>query len=253
MLVLIQFISPEIAEDFLLSDIQIKDMIDFTIKEITASFAREWEKTANQKLVTSRNEYVQSIIVVDEGYAQGAVLLRGWLPNAVEEGKDAFDIKIGLLNGPNAKTGKNGSRYNTVPFSQGTPGSLLENFNGGILPVEVYQIAKAKPVGQPLTKGELLAKFQELKTVSVGEVGAKNFKQYTHKTSIYEGITKNKDKVTGQVTYNSFRRVSSNSDANSWQHPGIEGHHLAEETLEHFNVPEQVGVAIDNYLKSIGW
>lgn len=250
---LIQFDSSQIAQDFLLSESQVKDMIDFSIKEITASFAREWEKIANEKLVTSRNEYVQSLIVVDEGYGQGAVLLRGWLPNAVEEGQSEFDIKIGLLNGPNAKVGKNGSKYNTVPFRYGTSGSIEANFNGGLLPVEVYQVAKTKSVGTPLTKEELPQQFQEAKTVTVKAPAPKNFEEYTHKSSIYEGVIKNEDKVTGQSTYSSFRRVSENSNVNSWQHPGIEAHHLAEQTLNNFDIPTQVGVAVDNYLKSIGW
>lgn len=249
----IQFNSQELVEDLLLSESQVKDLIDFSIKEITAAFAREWEKTANEKLVTSRNEYVQSLIVIDEGYGQGAVMLRGWLPNAVESGLSEFDMKETLLNGPNAKTTKKGTKFNTVPFSHGTPGSLVENFNGGILPVEVYQVIKKQPVDKPLTKEQLPQQFQEVKTVNIGEPEAKNFRQYTHKASIYEGLVKSKDKVTGQNTYDTFRRVSDNSDANSWLHPGIEAHNLAEQTLSNFNIPEQAGIAVDNYLKSIGW
>lgn len=249
----IQFDSSQLAQDFLLSETQIKDLIDFTMKEITASFAREWEKTANQKLVTSRSEYVQSIIVIDEGWGKGAVLLRGWLPNAVEQGKSQFDIKEGLLNGPNAKTGKNGSKYNTVPFSHGTPNSITGNFNGGTMPVEIYQIAKSQPVGEPVTFDQLPKQFQEKKTVAIKSPDPQNFREYTHKSAIYEGVVKSRDSVTGQNTYSSFRRVSEKSDPNSWIHPGIEPHNLAEETLSNFNIPEQTGVAIDNFLRSIGW
>lgn len=258
----IQYDTASIAEEFLMSDKQVKDMIDFSIKEVTAAFAREWQKTAMQKLGPSRAEYVNSIIVIDEGWGKGAVVLRGWTSNMVEEGVDSFDMKPGLLNGPNSKVGKDGKRYNTVPFSHGTPGALAENFNGGILPVEVYQVVKSKPQtistkgggvkSAPLSVDEIPKPFDEVKTVDIGEPESKNFRQYEHKSSIYEGIVKQKDKATGQNSYISFRRVSENSDPNSWIHPGIEPHHLAEETIQNFNIPTEVGKSIDNYLKSIG-
>lgn len=159
----------------------------------------------------------------------------------------------GLLNGPNAKTGKNGGKYNTIPFKFGTPGSNANSFSGGIIPQEIHQIAKSKKPDQPIKKEELPSKYQEVKTVTIKQPQAKNFEQYTHKAAIYEGMVKKKDTVTGQNTYMSFRRVSENSDANSWQHPGIEARNLAEETLSNFDVPQEVGKGIDAYLKSIGW
>lgn len=249
----IQFDTNDLIEKFYLNEDQVKNLIDFSIKELTASFAREWEKTANQKLGSSKNEYIQSLIVVDEGYAKGAVLLRGWLPNAVESGLESFDMKEGILNGPNAKIGENGNKYNTIPFKFGTPGSNANSFSGGIMPQEIYQIAKGKKPDQPIKREELPSKYQEPKTVSIKQPQAKNFEQYTHKAAIYEGVVKKKDSVTGQNTYMSFRRVSENSDPSSWQHPGIEARNLAEQTLENFNIPDQVGISIDNFLKSIGW
>jgi hypothetical protein len=251
--VVITFDPRQLVDDLLLTEQQARDAIDFSIKEITASFAREWGKQATQKLGSSRAEYISSLVVIDEGYGKGAVILRGWLPNAVESGVTAYDMKEGMLNGPNAKVGKNGNRYNTIPFRVGVPGSQPENFNGGILPVEVYEVVRNKEAGKPLTSQDVPQGFREPKIHSVGSPEAKNFRQYQHKSSIYEGVTKNKDSVTGQNTYGSFRRVSDNSDPDSWLHPGIEAHHIAEETMNNFDVPAETGKAIDNYLKSIGW
>lgn len=223
--------------------------MDFAIKELTVSFKQNWENEAATTLKSSRNEYIQNLNIVDEGKGKGAVVLTGWLPNAVEDGVSEFDIKEGLLNGPNAKMSKSGSMYNTVPFKIGTPGAEPENFST-IMPKEVYDIAKKKPVGKPIVKEELPTKFQEPKKTTLRPES--KFKQYEHKSSIYEGISRSQDLKTGQNTYKSFRRVSENSDDNSWIHPGIEPHHLAESTLNDFNIPQQVGIAIDKYLISIG-
>lgn len=222
---------------------QIDNMTDFTIKEITAQFAHEWEMKAAENLKSSRQEYIANLNVVDEGQAKGAVVLTGWLPNAIEDGISEFDMKDGLVNGPNAKTGADGKKYNTVPFSHGTPGSLAENFSN-IMPKAVHAIAKKKAIGDPIKRGELPKKFQEKQKKNVIMPESKAFAQYQHKASIHEGITKNRDGA-GNIGYTSFRRVSENSDPASWIHPGIEQRNLAEKALADFDIPTQMGMAFD--------
>jgi len=223
---------------------QVNDMLDFTVKEITAQFAAAWEQEAAENLKSSRQEYIANLNVVDEGFAKGAVVLTGWLPNAVEDGLDEFDMKDGILNGPNVKTGKEGQKYNTIPFAHGTPGSLPENFNGGIMPKEVHAIAKKKKIGEAIKKKELPKQFQTPQVKSVKMPQSQTVTQYQHKASIYEGIVKGKDSA-GNIGYTSFRRVSEVSDPSSWIHPGIEAHHFAEKALEKFNLPLQTGLAFD--------
>lgn len=247
-----------ISQQFSFDQGQINDLMDFTIKEITSAFAAQWENAAIDNLKTSRQQYINSLIVVDEGFAKGAVVLVGWLPNAVENGLDSYDMKPGFLDGPNAKTSKDGGKYNTIPFSFGTPRALEENFSGGIMPQEVYDIVKSKAqtvtlkgggrASQGLKLEELPQKFQTPQVKSIKQPEAKSFKEYQHKNSIYEGIRKVKDSVTGQNSYQSFRRVSENSDPDSWIHPGIDAVHLAQKTLEQFDIPTQTGRAIDQFL-----
>lgn len=244
---LITFDTQSLTNDLLLSQDQVKNLIDFSIKEITASFAQAWEKTANTTLHSAREKYVNSIIVVDEGYAKGAVVLVGDFVNGLEEGIPEHDMKSDFLNGPNAKTGKNGKKYNTIPFKFGAPTSIESNFNGGLLPPEIHAIVKKKPANVPLVKDELPQKWKEPAKSSVKSESSK-FKQYTHKSSIFEGVSRTQDEKTGQNSYKSFRRVSENSDPNSWIYPAVEGKHLAEATLQDFNVPFEVGRAIDKFL-----
>lgn len=244
-----------ISEQFDFSQEDINDLLDYTIKEITHRFAAEWLDEANRILKSSRQQYISNINVVDEGFAKGAVVLTGWLPNAVEQGLDAYDMKTGLLNGPNSRSTKSG-RMNVVPFSFGTPEALAENFSN-ILPQEVYEIIKAKPQTQsisgggissrPLKEEEIPQKFRAPQVKSVKLPQAKDVKEYTHKSSIYQGIRRVKDAVIGQNRYTSFRAVSTNSDPSSWLHPGIEEADLAGKTLQNFDIPAETGKAIDKW------
>lgn len=251
-MIAIQIDTSSLTDSFDLSQADINDLMDYTVKEMTYRFAREWEQEAVSILKNSRQEYINHLTVVDDGFAKGSVVLTGVLPNMVEQGADGFDIKIGLLNSPKAKTGKDGSKYITVPFKHGIPGSLQENFSGGVMPSEVHDIVKKKKVdsvsgkSKGLVKDELPKAFQEPQKKSLSEN-----RSYTHKNAIYEGLRKSKDSA-GNTSYESFRRVSGNSAPESWGHPGIDAANLAEKTLQSFDVPRQTGKIIDEWLRQRG-
>jgi hypothetical protein len=240
-----------IVERYSLSQDDINDLMDFTIKEITRRFANALEIEANNTLKEARLDYISNIHVIDEGFAKGSVVLTGWLPNAIENGKPAWDMKPDFLSGPNAKITASGTKYNTIPFSHGTPDALEENFNGGIMPDEVYDIVKNKPIREdkntslPIVKDELPKALQEpqAKKVKMPSTGA--IVDYKHKNSIYEGIRKERDNTTKQNRYTSFRRVSENSDPASWIHPGFPRTDLFGKTLLNFNIPQEIGRILD--------
>lgn len=243
-----------ISESFNLNQEDVNKLLDFTTKTMTSRFAEAWSNEASRSLHSARQQYISNLVVVDEGFAKGAVMLTGWLPNAIEQGKSSYDMKEGFLNGPKARVSKDGHRYNIIPFTWGTPGALQENFTGGILPQEVYDVVSKKPqdltisgggkASKPLKPEEIPKMFREPKTKSISEN-----RSYTHKSSIYEGISKVKDPVTKQNSYISFRAVSDNSDPNSWIHPGFTAANLAEKALAEFNVPMETARIIDLFLK----
>lgn len=243
----IQIDVASLLESVTLSDDQVRDLMDSTIRDITLSFSREWERAANDNLKSSRAEYIANLVVVDEGFAKGAVVLNGWLPNAVESGLDAFDMKQGFLDGPNAKESKDGGKYNTIPFKHGTPGSLPENFSGGIMPKEVHKVIKKERVSsvtgksRQLTLGDLPEPFKAKKVKQL--TGGRT---YEHKNAIYEGLRKSVDKA-GNVGYESFRRVSDKSDPNSWEHPGIEAKGIADIALREFDINNALSIAFNNW------
>lgn len=256
-----QFDFSDLREEFNMSQKDVDGLLDYTVKEITAAFAQEWENQASQNLHSSRNLYMRSIVVSDPGPFKGAVELVNDVPNMIESGKPPYDMKPVLLNGKKAKTGKNGKKYNTVPYSIGTPEALEENFST-IMPEAIYEAVKSKPqdipiVGgvrtQGLTKAEIPEQYREPIKKMVFNPKSEAFEEYTHKSSIYEGIVRQKSNVTGQNSYMSFRRVSENSDPLAWIHPGFTAMNLAEKAYDALDIQSVSTNAIDNYLIKSGF
>jgi hypothetical protein len=247
-----------IVDAFYLDPKQVDALVDYTAKEMAGRFAVAWEQEAINTLKSSRPQYVRSILVQDEGKNAASVRLVGVLPNMIESGASSYDMKENLLNGPNARTTKSGGKVNVVPFSLGSPDSLGENFNGSILPQEVYDVIKSKPQNKPVAGGglksdplkadEIPKPYNEPQVKSFTEPKSKSFEQYEHKGSIYEGVSRVKDSTTGQNRYESFRAVSSNSAPNSWQHPGLEAQDLASKALSDFNIESNLSSIIDEWL-----
>lgn len=239
-----------LIEPFNLSADDVNEIVDYTIKEVTTRFASALELEANRTLKSARLDYISNIQVIDEGFARAAVVLTGSLPNAIEQGEGSYDMKPGLLNGPNAKMTASGVKYNTIPFSWGTPGALQENFSN-VMPEQVHAIIKSKPVrdgynsSEGVKRGELPLLFQQREVKKIKVPGTNVIQQYQHKHSVYEGIRKQQDNVTKQNRYMSFRRVSENSNPLSWIHPGHEKLDLFGKTLSNFDAPKIIGEILD--------
>ena len=248
-----------ILDEFPSMEEDIEYMIDYVVKEVTERFAEEWQNEALRTLRSTKAEYAKSIIVVDSGWLKGAVVLKGELPNAIENGASPYDMKEGLLNGPNAKV-KNGVRYNTVPFRQGNPEAVEDSeLFSNILPKSIHSIIKAKPQNIPTYGGvrtegikvsELPQAYREpdKKSAPKGAFGG-----YQRKFPIQAGVTRVKDKVTGQNKYISFRRVSDNSDDDAWIHSGFEARNLADTALDNLQTDHIVGQSVDDFLTQNGY
>lgn len=249
----------DLAEEFSLSRKEIDGILDYTVKETAAKFASLWEREAG-KLGSTRNLYMRSIVVSNPGEFLAAVELSNDLPNMIESGTGPFDMKPILLGGGKVKTGPRG-KYVTVPFSIGTPGALKENFST-IMPASVYKVARQQTTdiqvvggsrSKGLSKNDLPAEYREPITKEVFNPKSQNFEKYTHKSSIYEGIIKQRSNVTNQNSYVGFRRVSLNSDPLSWIHPGFTARNFAEKALDKLDLPRTVSDAIDNFLIEKGY
>lgn len=239
---------------------EIEELVDFVIKEITASFARKWELQANQQLHQTRILYTSNLKVVDEGRMEGSVILdytKHPLVEMLEEGASPFDMKEGFEKSDKAVRKKDGGWYLTIPFRWGTPGIVAEStMFTGVMPTEVYNVVKSKPIDSPILLGELTGEnaVPKVREEVVAENGA-IFQQYKNKSALYEGIVKKTDPVTLRNRYVSFRRVSNNSDENAWIHTGLEAHQLAEKAMQvlEANIEAELQRALDNGLKILGY
>lgn len=258
----------QLSQEFNLNKSQIERLLDNTIKAITYEAYRNWHNEAAKTLKQTRNRYLQNLIVVDEGLAKGAVVLRydDPLVRMIEEGAPPRDMKEAFEKSDKAKKKKNGGWYLTVPFRFGAPTSLGESeVFSGILPQEVHAKIKSFEANIPIgggmrTRGlkldEIPQQFQE-KTIrkEIPETPTSRlFREYVSKTSKYEGVVKIKDLSTNQTRgYMSFRRVSDKSDPDSWIHPGIDEGNFFDKGLaktEQF-IPDLVDAQIENFLNSL--
>lgn len=258
-----------LQQQFALSGDQIESICDNIAKTLAARYAQQLEQEANNALHSTRRRYIQNVHVVDSGRMEGMVILdfsKDPLIRMLEQGASAFDEKEGLLRSAKAKIGRNGGRYITVPMRWGAPTTLGESdVFTGILPKEVHQVAKNKPAVIPVSGGgmrtaglsskEIPSPFNAVKsrptiTDSAGKV---LFEEYKHKTSLFQGVSRKVDPATGQNTYNSFRRVSENSDKDAFVHPGIEQYNLVQRALDNFDQTQTVSIALDQELVNLGF
>lgn len=282
MLVPVFIDTSDIAEQFEgVTQDNINNLCDNIAKGLAAGFAMQLEEEAQKELHQTKKVYIQNIKLVDSGKLEGVVLLdysKNPLVRMIEEGASPFDIKNGLLNSKKVKFTKDGRKYITVPFRIATSGAVGESdvFNG-VMPEAVYQVIKDKVANIPVKGGgnrtqglqsnEIPSEFALPKTRQTinNSEGNPLWAEYKHKNSIYEGLTRVEDTVTGQSTYHSFRRVSEpraeiidggkkvGSDPNSWIHPGIQAHHLIQTALNNYNVEEKTGELLNIELSKLGF
>lgn len=198
----------------------------------------------------------------------------------LEDGKQAFDMKQGFANSSKAKRSKeNYKRYNkgktidwkekgwylTIPFRWGVPTSLGTEFSN-VMENPIYKAAlKLKPFIKGENEniiqiGEHLS-IEQLKTI--GDIYTKRLTHnvefqgtnisYTHVAPIREGMirTLKEYENTSQGTYVTFRRVSANSNKNSWIHKGLQAKHFFETALQSTDFETLVGLSIEKSLKKI--
>ena len=259
----------EVANEFNLMSASAEVMTKQVLDDITNEFIRNWKIQAKNRLHSTRDEYLNSIVQVESGRLKNVVALIGQLPNMLEFGVQPFDLKQGFSQGKKVKLSKNGGWYLTIPFRFATPGALGESevFNGGVLPNEVYRILKNQAgrktsVGggsspsHPIAFSQLPQQHQpKKKTLGIASnaITGIGFGSYTHKTPIFQGVVRNEKTYerANQSKYSSFRRVSNNSDPNSWIHTGLEAQDLANAALNSMNLETIVNNSVDRFLSNL--
>lgn len=176
----------------------------------------------------------------------------------------------GFSQSPKAKHDNKGNWYLTIPFRYATPDAIGESeVFSGVLPQEIYDLIKTKEpqitnidgqqiqAGESLSHDEIPEEFrtpftrESLIIESIGKV----FEQYVSVSSQYEGLMRSeKTYASGtQSTYGTMRRVSNNSNPNSWIHPPILANNFSQRALSETDTQTIVDNTVDKILSEYGF
>lgn len=256
----------DVIQEFNLLGAAAERLTQQVVDDVTAEVYRKWARQAAQGLNSTRNEYVRSIYLGEKGKFRNVLVLRGMLPNMLEFGVEAFDMKAGFAKSAKAKRSKKGGWYLTIPFRWATPGSLGENaVFANVMPVDVYSLARqlsprrstvgASRPGQALPASALPARHQGAKTRAAvsNALTGQHFPAYTHRNPLLEGLQRNEHTYqhVKQNTYQTFRRVSDKSDPNSWIHSGLKQRDFATKAMQTVDFDTVVNNSVDNFLSSL--
>ena len=244
----------ELSAEFDLSRQEVDQLLQYTVDEVSTAFARQWKLEAKQSLNQTREEYVNAIQITKQANFTNIVYLNpaAKLANMIEMGASEFDMKDGLLSSKKVKYTEKGNPYITVPFRFGVPTTIGDSSAfSGIMPTVIHNKVKRQTPTQQLSLGDIPKKHQIPHNIGLRrQVKSGNFKNITEDTrmtSIYEGMKKTEG---GYVT---FRRVSLNSDADRFVHPGFVAKNLAQQALGKLDIPQVVDVSLDSYLNQLGF
>lgn len=245
-----------------------KAMARAAVEAVTLEIFRNWQQEARTALRSTRFTYLRGLQVLDLGELKKAIVLNGKLPNMLESGASAFDMKAGFAKSSKVKFNKEGGWYLTIPFRMGTPGIVGESeVFSSIMPDEIYRLIRMREGAMTALGGgkssapalgvkDLPTKYQapDRRPAIFDKVSGK-FAEYQHKTSIYAGISKSTgmyEKTSGN-SYNSFRRAGQNSDPLSWIHRGIQAYNLADKALQSTDIRTVVDNTVDATLANLGF
>lgn len=258
----------ELAKEFSLKQDQVDELGAVIAGSITDRIYYNWQNQAKRSLRSTRDVYLKNLNIGQITPLRKFIILTGKLPNMLEDGVGAFDMKQSMLNSPKAKTSKSGKRYITIPFRHASADSLGENSAfSDVMPPTVEAIVKRlQPKRTVLGAGfTMTSKAQALSfdkipkqfqipnsRPAVSNLNTqKSYSAYEHKSPIYEGMIREEktyEKAT-QSQYVTFRRISENSDVNSWIHRGIISGNFAQKGLNETDIGGITDRAVDSYLE----
>lgn len=255
-----------LREQFSLSAETVDQLTETCVNSVASAVYSNWVAEAKMRLNSTLPEYLSNLNKIDKGRFEKQIVLSGVVPNMVEQGASPFDMKEGFSKSQKVRhtipvykadgtvIREGGEWYLTIPFRIGVPGTLGQAGFSGEMPSEVYAIMQKRPSGNTgaLRASEIPSPYNIPRSRAAIAATRVNpyYAEYTHKNSIYEGLTKRTAQYnkTSQNTYGTFRRVSAASDPLSWIHKGIAARRLAERALERTDVDTIVENEVMDYL-----
>lgn len=261
----------ELLSPFKVDRDSVRAITQKVVEGVAFALYQEINEKASNGLSKTRAIYLRNLNLPVIEPLKGTIILTGSLPNMLEQGATAFDMKEGMLRSAKVKNGKSGP-YLTIPFRWASAGSIGENEAfSGVLPSEIQSMLKninsAKTIptfggkGSRISKGDKLdvtgTKFDTLLTrkAFTDLKTGKKYGSYLHKSPIYQGIQKESTFYGKalQSQYMSFRRISLRSAKNSWVHPGFVARNFFEEAYKSLDINTLQANIIDKELEILGF
>lgn len=246
----------DVVQEFTLNQDESNLLATAIIDSVVQEYSMKWQDLVNKELKSSRPEYLKAMYIERPSATEavfGLSARESKLALMIEEGHGPWDEKPFLLGSLKAKRTKDGKPFLTVPFRHATPQAIAEaGIFSSIMPQDIYQLAKNSPM--PLKRSQL-PESQQIPGVRK-EINVPGLKvpEYIHKAAKYEGLVRveassSENENRGQ--YMTFRRVSDNSDPNSWFNGGIIAKRLMDRALEIAQIDRVADMAIDETLERI--
>lgn len=222
-----------LIEEFDLGPQQVAKLANDLSTNLTNTFINALKSRVNDTLRAAKNIYLRNLSVEQIDDYNKEIVLKGWLPNAIEEGVSSFDMKPVFLKTKNVKISLKGNAISEG--KQNSPKPVQEVMKKANLPLrnkdisESYRLAKIKQIATSLGGGT-----------------------YQHKSSIYQGLKQNKQ---DNNSYINFRRIGAKSDAKAFKYPNLEKKDFFGKALNDISseIPILADNVINNFLENQGF
>jgi hypothetical protein len=259
----------ELQNEFGLLQYQVDSLGGVLVSAITDRVFNNWRVAAMHGLSSTKKAYINGLNIGIVNPTHKYIVLIGSLPNMIEEGAGAFDMKPKMLASPKVKVTANGIRFITIPFRWATAGSIGESeVFSNVMPKEINEIVKKllptktsisgnKINGEGLKFSNIPKQYQIPKTrAAFSDIKTMTtYPEYTHQNPLTEGMVRTEktyEKATSG-TYITFRRISENSSPMSWIHKGIAAHNFAKQAVDNTDVDGITDRGVDNFLQQMGF
>lgn len=238
-----------VAEKFNFSEADAKSLSNYFLDRTTDVFMSNWEQLVDRNLHKTADMYKAGMdaqrpddytaIFSLEAKEDSRIALM------IEDGAGPWDMKENFESSPKKKSTKSGGWYLTIPFRIATAGAVASsNVFSGKMNQAVLNTIQDLPKGESLTASNMPPELQ-IKGIREEIPGYKP--AYEHKSFDFEGLRHSTKPGHGQ--YEMFRRVSDNSDENSWIHKGFEPHNFMEKALRETNINAIYDSCVSEFLE----
>ena len=245
----ISFDISETVQEFSLQQVEVDSLSNYLLDRIVDEIMGRWDGLVDSSLNTTRDEYRRAMYTDrpdDRTAIIGLTARDSKLAMMIETGAEAFDEKIGFSNSELKHMKKDGGWYLTIPFRHATSEAIM----GMMVPEMNVSVLDFMKSGGMMEQGNLPEPFNEIQTHEI-KLNTGSLITYKHKAPIHEGMHRRdissteKEKRGGYFT---FRRVSDNSDPESWIHPGLQARGLMEKAIEESHLDQVVDNSVQDWL-----